>query len=349
MSPYDLFVVIPGTHCDGEAFLRDALDKGAAAVASEHRLNIEVPNLIVPNARRAAAELAAAFYDHPTRELCAIGVTGTNGKTTVCHWIAELLGAASSQLISTVTNPESGLSNLTTPPSSIIQKQARLAVERGKRHFIVEASSAGIAQERLGCIQFDIGAFTNLTPEHLQHHGSVEAYRCAKLKLFTELSPHSCAVLNADDALSERIATETPARVFAVGKAEGANLRLRHTEWTPHACRFVVAFEGKDHVVDIPSGGEHSISNGLVALGVGVVAGVSLPQLIARLSAVRAIPGRGEAYVHADGRCAVVDFAHNAGALKELLRTHANESGRRILVFGCPGDGELPRRPISSS
>ncbi|MFC2079829.1 Mur ligase family protein [Candidatus Bipolaricaulota bacterium] len=197
----DLFVAVSGHDRDGSEFIARAMDRGAAAVLSERSIDLPVPVLVTDCARTALAQLSAAFYNDPTRELFTVGVTGTNGKTTVCHWTADLLGPSETLLISTVRNPSSGTSGLTTPPSPIIQQLARGAVDDGEHNLVVEASSAGIAQDRVSAIDFDVCVFTNFSPEHLSHHSGLAAYRTAKLALFGRLKSEAYAIINADDPM----------------------------------------------------------------------------------------------------------------------------------------------------
>ena len=345
LRPGDLFVAIPGHDRDGSDFITRAIDRGAMAVLSEESVNLPVPALKAECARAALAQLSAVFYDHPTRELFTIGVTGTNGKTTTCHWTADLLGRSETLLLSTVRNPGLAISGLTTPPSSIIQQLARDAVDDGTHNLILEASSAGIAQDRVSNIDFDACVFTNFSPEHLSHHNGLAAYRSAKLKLFESLKPEARAILNADDPMHPDIVAATPARVLSFGIDAGADLRAEDIQLQARSSRFTVVVRGEEaETVVLPLSGRHNIFNALAAIGVGVVKGIPLSLMAERLAQVRPIPGRAEYFRRADGLVAVVDFAHNPSSLKAILTSLRSEYPRVVVLFGCPGDGEHEKR-----
>ena len=341
----DLFVAIPGHDRDGSDFITRAIDRGAMAVLSEESVNLPVPVLKAECARAALAQLSAVFYDHPTRELFTIGVTGTNGKTTTCHWTADLLERSETLLLSTVRNPGLAISGLTTPPSPIIQQLARDAVDDGTHNLILEASSAGIAQDRVSNIDFDACVFTNFSPEHLSHHNGLAAYRSAKLKLFESLKPEARAILNADDPMHPDIVAATPARVLSFGIDAGADLRAEDVQLQARSSRFTVVVRGEEaETVVLPLSGRHNIFNALAAIGVGMVKGIPLSLMAERLSQVRPILGRAEYFRRADGLVAVVDFAHNPSSLKAILTSLRSEYPRVVVLFGCPGDGEHEKR-----
>jgi UDP-N-acetylmuramoyl-L-alanyl-D-glutamate--2,6-diaminopimelate ligase len=345
VKPGDLFAVIQGHHWDGRDFVPEAVRRGAVAVIAERGMELPVPVLRVRCARRALAEAAALLQDHPTRELFTVGVTGTNGKTTTCHWIADLFGATTTLASSTVSNAADADAILTTPPSPVLQRMARDAADRGMQHLIIEASSAGIAQDRVGAIDFDAAVFTNFSPEHVRHHRGLASYRQAKLKLFESLKPHAWAILNADDALHSAIAEATPARTLTYGIGTGADLRASDVLEEDGGYRFTVG--GPDVAPKrafLPALGTYNLSNILAAIGVGIVHGLDLDVMIERLPHVRPVPGRAQFLRHPDGRTAVVDFAHNAAALEAVLQLLGTHYAKVIALFGCPGDGEHEKR-----
>lgn len=345
LVPGDLFVAIPGVDRDGGTYVEQAIERGAVAILAEHARAASVPVLVAPNARAALAQLAAAFYDHPTRELFTVGVTGTNGKTTVCHWIADILGRNETRVVSTVGNLVLGVPGLTTPPSPMIQSLAREAVHTGAKNLILEASSAGIEQERVSSIDFDVCVFTNLSLEHTRHHKGLAAYRRAKLKLFEALKPEAWAIVNTDDPMSETFAAATPAQVLRYGCAGEADVRASDIRMSPRSSQFGVHVRGHQRMaVRLPMPGEHNVSNALAAISVGVLAGFSLPVIVDRLAQASPIPGRSEFLNRADGLVAVIDFAHSGASLESLLATLRPSYQRLIVVFGCPGDGESEKR-----
>ncbi len=347
VSPGDLFFGIPGHRCDGSGFAPQAIARGAAAIVVEHDLDepASVPVVRVPCARRGLAQASAAFYDHPTRALFSVGVTGTNGKTTTCHWIADVLGRSATSLSSTISNAEPDGTSLTTPPSPILQRMARRAADSGMRHLVVEASSAGIAQRRVDEVDFDVAVFTNFAPEHLHHHHGLEGYRRAKQRLFELLKDDAWAVLNVDDPLSSVIARTVSARVLTYGLAAGADLRASGLRERESGVEFDMTIEGGGPWnVTLQRSGPYNIHNALAAAAVGHIQGLRPHELIERLADLRPVPGRGQVFRHADGRTAIVDFAHNAASLEILLHFLRGRYERILAVFGCPGDGEHQKR-----
>jgi len=345
----DLFVAIPGTHRDGVSFAREAVRRGAVAVVGQVPVDADVPNLLVDDARRALAALAAAFFDHPTRDLHTIGVTGTNGKTTVCHWAAHLLGSERSELLSTVTNADSfepGLGELTTPPAPIVQRVAREALDAGASNLIVEASSIGLAQWRLDDVEFDVCAFTNLSRDHLDLHGNLADYTAAKSRLFASLDRSGCAVLNADDPSADAVLGDCTAQVLRVSRCGAGDLVAREVIEEGGRTRFRMISGGASHDVSLPVIGAHNVENALVAAGIAVASGLRLADVAGRLSSIPNVPGRQSVYRDGAGRTIVIDFAHNPDALERVLRALRERYKRLVAVFGCPGESDRGKRAM---
>ncbi len=346
VRPGYLFVAIPGQVRDGADFIDDAIDRGAVAILSERSIDLpSVPVVLTSPVRRSLAQIAAAFYEFPTRNLFTVGVTGTNGKTTTCHWAAEALGRDTSVLLSTVTNVHSGISGLTTPPSPVIQEQARNALSQGAQHLILEASSAGLAQDRLASVDFDVAVLTSFSAEHVQHHRGIDAYRRAKLRLFEELKPTGWAVLNIDDPFHEAVAAATRARILTYGWGPGAAFRAESIEGDESGSQITgVAPDGARFELRVPMPGRHNVSNALAALSVGWVRGLPLSTLTKRLARSKPVTGRAYTLWRADGVRAMIDFAHNPSSLEAVLSFLRTISSHIIVVFGCPGDGEHEKR-----
>ena len=343
VQPGDLFFALRGTKVDGHRFIPEAVQKGAVAVVGEERLSeLPVPYLQVENARRTMAEIACAFYGHPTKKLCSIGVTGTNGKTTVVHLLGQLLPDC--EALTTVRVEEEGLSCVTTPEAPDLQRLAAHALAQGKKFFAFEASSIGLAQHRLDGSQLSAAVFTNFSRDHLDFHGSMEAYLSAKLRLFDFLVEGGLAVVNV----------RLPARVFAAAKKGRlltfglgrGEVRGKEIESTPSGMGFVVESRFGKEKAFLPFFGVHNVENALAALAVGLGLGFSLRELLEKLSQASQPPGRFARWETARGATVVVDFAHNPEALRAMLLALRPRARKLIAVFGCPGEADRGKRRI---
>lgn len=340
-----LFVAIPGAVHDGADYIAEAVAGGAVAVVSEHGRRISVPLLRVSDARTALARLSAAFHGRPTESLFTVGVTGTNGKTTVCHWIAHLLGVDRTTVIGTLANEASGLPAVTTPSSRIVQRIAAEARDAGTENVIIEGSSIGLEQRRLDAVDFDVGLFTNLTHDHLDLHGSMNAYLRAKRILFSGLKETARAVVNADDPAGERILAGCRAAPWSYGLKSGADLRGIAAEFGPRGTRFTLSRRSERAPVTLPHPGRHNVMNALAAASVALIRGVPLPGIAERLGSAPALEGRFQFFLRSDGVIGVIDFAHTPDALQQALEAVRPSAGRLFVVFGCPGESDRGKRP----
>jgi UDP-N-acetylmuramoyl-L-alanyl-D-glutamate--2,6-diaminopimelate ligase len=345
VRPGALFVAIPGAVHDGADFVDDALGRGAAAVVSERALAIPVPLLRTDDARAALARLCAAFHGRPTEGLFTVGVTGTNGKTTVCHWIAHLLGGDRSVLIGTLANEARGLPAVTTPSSRVVQRIAAEAREGGAECLVIEASSIGLEQRRLDAVDFDVGLFTNLTRDHLDLHGTMEAYAKAKRILFDRLKEIASAVINADDPAGGSMLAGCAADVVRYGLTEGADLRGLDPAWAARSARCALAWRGESVRLELPHPGRHNLMNALAASAVALIRGVPLDAVAERLGSAPKLEGRSQFFSRTDGVIGVLDFAHTPDALRRSLEALRPPAGRVFLVFGCPGGSDRGKRP----
>ncbi|MEN6369823.1 MAG: Mur ligase family protein, partial [Thermotogota bacterium] len=302
VSPGVLFVAHRGTHDDGHAHVADAVARGTAAVICERDIDVgDRPHFVVADGRMELARWAAAFYGHPTRRLRTVGVTGTNGKTSVCHFVAHLVGPESTTVVGTVENLSRGLRALTTPSSPAIQRIARETVDQGKTILILEASSIGLEQHRLDEIAFDVGVFTNLTRDHLDLHGTIDAYGAAKAILFRGLAPSAVAVLNADDAYSETLRRTCRCRTITYGIQHPADLKAEAVAEDACGITLSVAWSRETARVTTPVHGLYGASNALAALGAALALGVPWSVVIERLPSLPAVAGRWNLFRRADG------------------------------------------------
>ncbi len=355
----DVFVAIDGTAEDGASYVPEAVKRGAVAVVCENDLAaLQVPRLVVGNARMAAAEAAAAFYGHPSRELYCCGITGTNGKTTTAALLHSILVADGREtgVVGTIGISMPGFdlpSDRTTPDAITLQGRLRQMVDRGATDCVMEVSSHALCQARVHGVQFETAVFTNLSPEHLDYHGDMGAYADAKAQLFAGLDEGATAVLNAEDPASARMRAVSVARALTYALDAPADISARISEKTAEGTRFTIRLtrsRALDVDGEIPVSlamiGRHNVANALAATGAALAMGIS-PEAVGRgLGAAQPVRGRLE-QVAADAPFGIyVDYAHTDDALAAVLGAlRPLTSGRLICVFGCGGDRDRAKRP----
>ena len=346
VRPGELFVAIRGFVDDGHRYIDEALARGAVAVVVEQDINRDLPCLRVKNTREALARLSAVFYGHPTQSLYTVGVTGTNGKTTVCHLVAQLLDPSVTTLITTVANEARGLHAVTTPSSPVVQRIAYEALTSGKEHLIIEASSVALSLHRVSEVDFDAAVFTNLTHDHLDFHVNRTGYLESKLRLFRGLKRQAWAVVNADDPLHDRFEAITKADRLAYAIHHRASVRATDLRFDSTGTVFTL-WVGKQHsAVRIRLPGEHNVSNVLAAVGVAVAHGMPFQTIVKRLESARRIEGRYQIFAASQRPTVVVDFAHSPDALERMLHSLKTSYERVICVFGCAGEADRDKRPV---
>jgi len=352
-----LFAVVPGPRHDGTAYVPDAIANGAAAILSSVEVFVpqDVTLIVVPDVRQALADLACRFYGRPSDLVRTVGVTGTNGKTTVAWLVGALLAAAGRQpaVLSTVAHligsrrlPAAS----TTPESVELQGHFAEMVESKISHGVMEVSSHSLAQQRVRGIHFDVAILTNVSDhEHLDYHGTFEAYRAAKGRLFESLAPDACAVINHDDPHYEYFRDCVPlhARVLPYGCKKGADVTATHMTMNIAGTTLdLLTPEGRQEVRS-PLIGDYNVSNLLAGTACALALGIDLPTIAEGISRFRGAPGRLERVSGGHPFTVLVDYAHNAGGLESVLRTVRRlTAGRLILVFGCGGERDATKRPL---
>jgi UDP-N-acetylmuramoyl-L-alanyl-D-glutamate--2,6-diaminopimelate ligase len=334
--PGSLFCCLPGEHTDGHLHAPDAVRRGAVALVCERALDLPVAEVLVGagGTRTAMAQIAAAFHGHPARDLVTIGVTGTNGKTTVTHLVRAVLDRAGvpTGVVGTLDGER------TTPEAPVLQAALADFRDGGTKAVALEVSSHALAQHRVDAMTFDVAAFTNLSREHLDHHGTMEAYYLAKAGLF-EPGRTDVAVVDTDDAWGRRLAEELHGRrVVRVGRADAGELEFSLGS---------TSFCWRGRRVRIPLQGAFNVDNALVAAGVAVALGIDEDTIAEGLGRVAPVPGRMELVEAGAPFAVLVDYAHTPAGLETALaavRTLAGE-GRVICVFGCGGDRDPGKRP----
>jgi UDP-N-acetylmuramoyl-L-alanyl-D-glutamate--2,6-diaminopimelate ligase len=348
-APGVAFLAYPGEAGDGRAHIGDAIRRGAAAVVWEQagfawRDEWRVPNAAVPGLKQQAGALAAEFFDRPSESLWMCGVTGTNGKTSCSQWIAAALGRRGEKtgVIGTLGAGFPGalaaLPN-TTPDAIDVQRLLKEMLQQGADGVAMEVSSHGLAQGRLNAVAFDCALFTNLSHDHLDYHGTMEAYAAAKEKLF-DTPGLSSAVLNVDDAMGARLAQRLAGkqlRVIGYGFADAAPVAVDEY--------LAASLLAPDHTGQV---GSYNRANALGVLGCLLAFGVERKDAIALLADLPAVPGRVQKV--AERPLVIVDYAHTPDALEKVLqalRPVAKERrGRLAVVFGAGGDRDPTKRPL---
>jgi len=369
-GPGSLFVAVPGFTVDGHAYLGRAVQNGAPAVAVQAdreghwQALVEsggVDLLVMPDTRVGLAKLAAAFQGHPARRLKVVGITGTDGKTSLANLVAHVFNSTGHKagLISTAECriaaeqlPDTG--RFTTPEAPQVQQMLAAMVGAGCEWAVVEATSHGLALHRVDECEYDIAVLTNLGLDHIDFHGTPGEYTAAKGLLFAMLDESidkgvaKTAILNADDPASEYFRSLTTARTLSysvLGAAADLTGTAAQTEgWST---RFRLESPAGSTDVNFPKPGEFNVQNALAAAGVGLAAGLPIDQIVSALDSWPGAPGRMERIDFGQPFTVVVDFAHAAASLERVLKLlrQTSPGGRVIAVFGCIGERDKDRRP----
>jgi len=370
VEPGNVFIALQGGSVDGHRFIPQAITQGAVAVVgSEPSFDIEVPYIRVTDGRLALAQLSAAFFGFPARELIVVGVTGTDGKTTTANLIFHILKAAKIQagMITTVNALigdkvlDTGF-HVTTPEAPIVQGYLAEMVASGMSHVVLETTSHGLEQKRVAACEFDVGVVTNITHEHLDYHGSYEEYLAAKGSLLTELSKtvqkkssiQPLAVLNKDDSsygYLEGLVADLRPGVSSVsyGLGIGAQVIASGVNASPAGLTFSVQL-GAQHPMEIHSSlvGDYNVSNCLAAIS-ATAAGLGIDEQFIRqgIASLPGIPGRMEVIDLGQDFLAIVDFAHTPNALENALSSARHLTGGKVIaVFGSAGLRDQAKRSM---
>ena len=352
----DLFIALPGEKAHGADFAADAIARGAVAVLTDaegaHKIS-GVPVIVSSNPRRAAGVISAWFYSEPMRDLYSVGVTGTNGKTTVTTLLHQIMSAAGreSGLIGTVETrigDEVVASKRTTPESSDLQALSAVMRERHMRNLVMEVSSHAIALERIRGSHFSVVAFTNLSQDHLDFHKSMDDYFAAKSKLFT-FEFADLAVINIDDAYGVKLASATELPVMTVSRHDH-NATWHYVSMTRDYVGAHVAIRGSAGILiegKVHLHGGYNFDNLLMAVAIATESGIDPIDIAAILPQLTGAAGRLEAVRLGQNFTALVDYAHSPDAVARVLETaHEITDGRVIAVLGCGGDRDASKRPL---
>ena len=343
----DLFVAVRGLTVDGHDFVATARARGAVMVVAERDVGGDC--IVVPDASRSLGRIAANLHDRPSESMTFVGVTGTNGKTTITYLVEALLLAAGRRpgVIGTVEyrSPSgSRPSPFTTPTPLLLQSLLAEMRDEGCTHVVMECSSHALASGRLEAVDFSVAAFTNLTQDHLDFHATMEAYASAKARLFSErLRPDGVAVVNLESPAGPRMASVARGRVLGVGGAGEVRVEGRTDRPDGTALRLATPLGPLEF--HSPLVGAFNVENLLVAVGIGIALGLSSDTIVAALSAAAGAPGRLQR-VGGTPAC-YVDYAHTPDALERALGAlRPTTRGKLWVVFGCGGDRDRGKRPL---
>jgi UDP-N-acetylmuramoyl-L-alanyl-D-glutamate--2,6-diaminopimelate ligase len=362
VEPGFLFIAIPGTKEDGRSYIEQALQRGAVAVLAPEGTPpvTTVATVFTPNIRRSVSTLAATFYPRQPEVIAAI--TGTSGKTSTAQFVREMwqtLGHKSASIgtLGLVTADENRYGTLTTPDAIALHQLLHECASKGVTHLALEASSHGLALNRLDHVKVQIGAFTNFSRDHLDYHTTMDEYLKAKLRLFTDvMADGGTAVLNADipefDTLY-KAAKSRKLKIITYGSRErGLDIRLNSFKAEAQGQKLNIEVCGKNYDVLLPVLGNFQIWNAFCALGIVIASGGAADKAVDSLTKVSGVPGRLQlAGISKSGGTVFVDYAHKPDALENVLtavRPHvAAQLGAKLgIVFGCGGDRDQGKRPI---
>ncbi|MFZ5570575.1 MAG: UDP-N-acetylmuramoyl-L-alanyl-D-glutamate--2,6-diaminopimelate ligase [Thermodesulfobacteriota bacterium] len=363
VRPGGLFVAVRGFATDGHGYIEEAISRGAVAIVAERPLALPVVLVEVPNSRKALAVVADRYYQRPSEKLVVIAVTGTNGKTTTASLIESILRQVGFEtgLISTVFCRYAGKTHdnpMTTPESLDLQSILARMLASGVTHVVMEASSHAIDLFRIQNCRLDVAVFTNLSQDHLDFHGNMQAYWQAKKRLFTDYLPagakgnRATAVINCSSEKGRELfallsGNAGAPQILGVGGDPGLDLRPLHAE---------IGLGGISGTMETPSGtfafhsplaGGYNLENILCAAGAGFALHIPLERIQAGIERFTSVPGRLEAVPDRSGRFVFIDYAHTPDALENVLTTlRAVATGRIICIFGCGGDRDKSKRPL---
>lgn len=361
-----LFIAEAGYHTDGHFYINDAARRGAIAALGTPLLDksqaFPIPYIVVTNTRTALADLSCAFYGYPAQQVCTIGVTGTDGKTTTCNLISSLFEHASKTigLITTANFKLAGqewenLARQSTLEALEIQQFLHRLVEAGGTHAVIETTSHGLALQRVHGCSFDVAVVTNITHEHLDFHKTVDAYRRAKARLFEMLDPtrdkglgcHPIAILNRDDVSYEVLKPYCQTPILDYGIDTPATVRAVDIQLHAHSTRFRLILPDNDYIIETPLVGRFNVSNCLAAIATAYSQGIALEAIAQALATVKGVAGRMERIDEGQPFTVIVDYAHTPDSLEKVLNIlRPLTPGKLMVVFGSAGERDIQKRPV---
>jgi UDP-N-acetylmuramoyl-L-alanyl-D-glutamate--2,6-diaminopimelate ligase len=364
VSPNDCFVAIHGGGVDGHTYVSAAIDRGANVVVLENDATLPdsyfmhtgVVKIVVPDSRKALAILSANYFGHPSKSLKLVGVTGTNGKTTTTHLVRSIFETAGMKtgLVGTIEyriGDEIISATHTTPESLELNELFALMVKQGCSAASMEVSSHALHQSRVYGLDFDAAVFTNLTQDHLDYHGTMDAYFQAKKMLFDQLQPSASAVTNLDDPYGQMIFSSTPAARMTYSTQHAADVEAKNIRLSIDGTTFEIVHNNETTTITTALVGRFNVYNILAAFSAGIALGIPKDTIRRGVEQVHSVRGRFEKIRSPRGWTAIVDYAHTPDALEKCLRTihealPEERRGKIIAVFGAGGDRDKSKRPL---
>lgn len=352
----DIFICLVGEHTDGHEYAKMAIGNGAVALLVERTLDIKIPQVVVSNTRHKIADIADRFYSRPSLGLNLIGITGTNGKTTVTHLIQKIFEENHEKcaLIGTLgyklsSNGEYRDAKHTTPQAPELQATLRMIKDVEKiDNVVMEVSSHALEQNRVGGCRFNGAILTNLTQDHLDYHITMENYFNAKAILFKNLKEDNFAVINIDDSYGQKFLDVVPegVRKYTYGIKNQADVMAKNIEFSLNGAEFILVTKEDEHKVSLHMNGMFSVYNVLAAVTAALAMGIDIKIALKALENVKGVAGRFE--VVAKKPLVIVDYAHTPDGLENVLnsaREITPKDGNLICLFGCGGDRDATKRP----
>ncbi len=356
-KPGDIFVCLTGEYTDGHEYAPNAIENGAVALLVEHKVDAgKTPQIIVSSTRHKIADIADRFYSSPSKGINLIGITGTNGKTTVTHLIQKILeeNGQKCALIGTLgykltSGGEYRDAKHTTPQAPELQATLRMIKDVEKiDNVVMEVSSHALEQNRVGGCLFNGAVLTNLTQDHLDYHITMDNYFEAKALLFKGLEEGNFAVINLDDNYAERFLSVIPegVRIFTYGVKKDADIKAKDIHFSLNGAEFTLALKNEEYKVNLHMNGMFSVYNVLAAVTASTAMGIEIKTSLKALENVKGVAGRFE--VVAKKPLVIVDYAHTPDGLENVLnsaREITPKDGKLICLFGCGGDRDATKRP----
>ncbi len=355
VSKGGLFIAVRGYSIDGHRFINEAIRKRAKFIVSEKDFKApeKIIKILVEDTRSAASAIADNFYAHPCEKLKLIGVTGTNGKTTITYLIENIFKTAKKDagVIGTINYRIKGRelpAANTTPGPLELQSLFAQMLERKVRHVVMEVSSHSLDQDRVGRVSFDAGIFTNITKEHLDYHKTIKNYFDAKAKLFKKLKKGGIAILNNDDELVRALRSHIKKRVLTYGIENRSDIMAKSVNLSIDQSTFIIQTPKGSCEVKTNLIGRHNVSNILASVAAGMVLGINLKTIRKGIESFKSVPGRLELVDSAQPFKVFVDYAHTEDALYKVLSLlkEVTKKGNIITVFGCGGNRDRAKRPL---